>query len=106
MRRQSKLTLGGCLVFSGLVVTAISPAIFAFWPADSTGWKRVVVMKGAPNSTAVAADFTGDGKMDVITNANGKTLLYIAPDWKEFVIDAGSPRRDCIHSAVMDVNGD
>jgi len=65
-----------------------------------------VVMMGAHNATAVAADFTGDGKVDVITSAGGRTLLYVAPEWKEVVIDAARPPRDCIHSAVMDVNGD
>jgi hypothetical protein len=91
---------------SGLIVAGLALSTFAFWPEASPGWKRFVVMNGAPNATAVAADFTGDGKVDVITNANGRTLLFVAPEWKEVVIDAATPPRDCIHSAVMDVNGD
>jgi hypothetical protein len=88
------------------MATFTAPPTLAFRPDASPGWKRHVVMRGAANSTAVAADFTGDGQIDVITNVNGKTILYVAPDWKEFVLDAATPPRDCIHSAVMDVNGD
>src|SRR5437870_5690057 len=106
MKLQTRLTVGSCFALAGLVVPVIATSTVAFWPKDSPGWKRHVVMQGAPNSTAVAADFTGDGKVDVITNANGKTLLYVAPDWKEVVLDSATPPRDCIHSAVMDVNGD
>src|SRR5439155_20183665 len=94
------------LAISCMVATGIEPATFAFWPDASPGWNPFVVMKGAPNSTAVAADFTGDGKMDVITSANGRTLLFVAPDWTKIVLDAAGPPRNCIHSAVMDVNGD
>jgi hypothetical protein len=106
MRYYTWIAVSSCLVMSGLVVVVIPPSTFAFWPETSTGWKRVVVMKGAPNSTAIAADFTGDGKVDVITSANGHTRLFVAPDWKEVVLDAAASPRDCIHSAVMDVNGD
>ena len=106
MRLHTGMIVGSCLTLSGIAATGLAPSTFAFWPKESPGWKRVVVMKGDPNATAVAADFTGDGKVDVITNANGKTLLYVAPDWKEVVLDAAAPPRDCIHSAVMDVNGD
>jgi hypothetical protein len=90
----------------GTVAVGIVTSAFAFRPEVSPVWKRHIVMEGAPNTTAVAADFTGDGKIDVITNARGKTLLFVAPDWKEVVLDAATPARDCIHSAVMDVNND
>lgn len=106
MRFRIRLTVGSFLALAGLVVTGTATLTFSFGPDTSPGWKRHVVMEGAPNSTAVAADFTGDSKVDVITNAKGKTLLYVAPDWKEVVLDAAAPPRDCIHSAVMDVNGD
>ncbi len=67
-------------------------------------WGRHVVASGYATQTAVAADFTGDGRVDVIVNGEGKTRLYAAPDWKEVVIHAGP--LDAIHSAVMDVDGD
>jgi len=46
------------------------------------GWKKHVVHKGERCNVAVAADFTGDGKTDVISNSGGKTRLFVAPDWK------------------------
>jgi hypothetical protein len=72
---------------------------------DATPWRRHVVAEGIYDTTAVAAEFTGDGQVDVITNAAGKTLLYAAPDWTAREIDAAAPH-DCIHSEVMDVNAD
>jgi FG-GAP-like repeat len=95
-----------CLALAGMAVTSPVPPTLAFGPDRSARWDRVVVMHGAPNNTAVAADFTGDGKIDVIASVKGRTRLFAAPDWKEIVLDAGAPPRDCIHSAVMDVNGD
>ena len=46
-------------------------------------WKRHVVFEGASNQTAIAGDYTKDGRPDVITSAGGKTRLLVAPDWKE-----------------------
>lgn len=68
-------------------------------------WKKHVVHTGFHTNTAVAADFTGDGKVDIISNSGGKTRLFVAPGWKEVVIHA-DPKHNCIHSAVMDVDGD
>jgi CubicO group peptidase (beta-lactamase class C family) len=67
-------------------------------------WPRHVVAAGYPTMTAVAADFTGDGLPDVVTNGRRQTYLYAAPDWKETVLHAGP--LDAIHSEVMDVDGD
>ena len=73
-------------------------------------WKRHVVATGFVCQTAVAADFTGDGKPDVIADAHGETHLYVAPDWDKVVIDGKWPfrpgERNTIHSEVMDVDGD
>lgn len=76
-----------------------------YWnESDShSGWVRHVIASGFPNQTAVAADFTGDGKVDVITNNYKDTILYAAPDWKPTVLHSGV---HAIHSAVMDVDGD
>jgi hypothetical protein len=72
---------------------------------DAPVWKKHLVHTGFHTNTAVAADFTGDGKVDIISNSGGKTRLFVAPDWKEIVIHA-DPKHGCIHSAVMDVDGD
>ncbi len=62
-----------------------------------------MVAGGFATKTAVAAEFTGDGKVDVITVGDGKTILYVAPDWKPVVLHSGV---QAIHGAVMDVDGD
>ena len=68
-------------------------------------WKRHVVWEGLRNNVAVAADFTGDGKIDIISNAGGKTRLFIAPNWKEFII-GDHKDHTFIHGETMDVDGD
>ena len=68
-------------------------------------WAKHVVHTGFHTATAVAADFTGDGRIDVISNSGGKTRLFVAPNWKQIVLD-DAPKHNCIHSAVMDVDGD
>ncbi len=73
--------------------------------AADTGWKKHVVHEGFHTNTAVAGDFTGDGKPDIIANNDDKTRLFTAPDWKETIIDA-TPGLNCIHSEVFDVDGD
>ncbi len=69
-------------------------------------WPRHVVASGYMNQTAVAADFTGDGRPDVIANGDGKTRLYVAPGWREVILDGLDQPRGAIHSEVMDVDGD
>lgn len=68
-------------------------------------WRKHVVYEGFANATTVAADFTGDGLVDVISNGDGKTWLFVAPDWKPIILDA-TAGRDCIHSEAFDVDGD
>ena len=68
-------------------------------------WTKHVIHSGFHTATVVAADFTGDGKIDVISNSGGKTRLFVAPKWKEVVLDENA-NRNCIHSEVMDVDGD
>ncbi|MCY4594976.1 MAG: VCBS repeat-containing protein, partial [Bryobacterales bacterium] len=73
-------------------------------------WTRHVIATGFPCQTAVAADFTGDGRPDVIVDAHGETHLYVAPSWEKVVIDAKWPfrpgERNTIHSEVLDVDSD
>ncbi len=71
-------------------------------PAEGQ-WRRHLVADGYANQTVVAADFTGDGRVDVVSNDYRRTILYVAPDWKPHVINDGL---HAIHSAVMDVDGD
>jgi hypothetical protein len=53
----------------------------------------------------VAADFTGDGKVDIISNAGGKTRLFVAPGWKEVII-GDHKDHTFIHGETFDVDGD
>lgn len=70
-------------------------------------WVRHVIAEGFPNQTAVAADFTGHGRMDVITGDitpnRERIVLYTAPDWKPVVLHEGIRT---IHGAVIDVDRD
>jgi len=68
-------------------------------------WKVHTVFTGQHCNTAVAADYTGDGKVDVICNTGGITRLLVAPDWTS--IDIESERRlGLIHGETMDVDAD
>jgi hypothetical protein len=66
-------------------------------------WPKHVIAKGFRNWTAVAGDFTGDGRVDVISNDYDRTLLLVAPDWRRIVLEEGV---QLIHSAALDVDGD
>ncbi|MFT4639649.1 MAG: hypothetical protein ACI8T1_002974 [Verrucomicrobiales bacterium] len=84
-------------LFTILGVTAAS--------AEDGLWKKHIVHEGFHTNTAIAADYTGDGKIDIIANNDEKTRLFVAPDWKEVIIDA-SPGHNCIHAETFDVDGD
>ncbi len=71
--------------------------------AAKDNWPRHVIAEGYMCQTAIAADFTGDGLPDVITDGHGDTRLYVAPDWKEIILEKN---HNTIHSEVMDVDGD
>jgi hypothetical protein len=70
-------------------------------------WVRHVIAEGFPTQTVVAADFTGHGRIDVITGditpGHERTILYAAPDWKPVVLYTGIRT---IFGAAMDVDGD
>ncbi len=68
-------------------------------------WKKHVVHSGVHTVNAVAADFTGDGKIDIIVNSDGKTRLFSGPGWKETIIES-DPKHTCIHAEFMDVDRD
>lgn len=69
------------------------------------GWRRHLVHEGFHTNTAIGGDFTGDGRVDVISNSGGKTRLFVAPNWTETLLDA-TPKHDFIHSESFDVDGD
>ncbi len=70
-------------------------------------WPRHVIAQGFHSNTAVGADFTGDGRIDVISSGNGSVRLFVAPDWKEVILHKGPNQGwNCIHSEVLDVDGD
>ena len=76
--------------------------------AQST-WKKHVIMEQGHCNTAVALDANGDKLLDVIASFNGRVSLFIAPDWKKEIIlhrFIGGGGRGCIHSAVIDADGD
>ncbi|MEO0475934.1 MAG: VCBS repeat-containing protein [Planctomycetota bacterium] len=63
--------------------------------------------KGRSITTAVAADYTGDGLIDVITSYSGQVSLFTAPEWNETLLATLSDsKRQCIHSETFDIDGD
>ncbi len=76
-----------------------------YWNETKPAWRFHEVTRGFANHTAIAADFTGDGKKDIIVNdqTNKKTILYVAPSWKPVVLHEGNW---AIHSEAFDVDGD
>lgn len=73
--------------------------------AEST-WRVHTIFEGEGCMTAVAADFTKDGVIDVIADTGaGHTRLFAGPDWKETAIEAKHERR-YIHSETWDIDGD
>ncbi len=73
--------------------------------SESPLWRKHVIVSVKKCYNVVVADFTGDGKPDVIANRFNTTMLLIAPDWKMVEIE----RKRRIHvyaSGVMDVDGD
>jgi hypothetical protein len=84
-----------CLMLSAFLLTASQ---------SFAEWKKHTIFEGSRSNTAIAGDFTGDGKLDVICSSGGKTRLFVAPTWKEHIIDASGS--NFIHSESFDVDGD
>lgn len=83
-----------------LAVLAGNSCTFAGAP-----WKKVTIDEGRHTTNVVAADFTGDGQMDVMANSDGATRLFVGPNWKMQIVDQ-TPGHDAIHAAVIDVDRD
>lgn len=83
--------------FALLLLSAVSLA--------QHGWRKHTVATGFRNQTAIAADFTGDGRRDIVSADIDKkqVFLFAAPDWKPRLLHQGFR---IIHSAVMDVDND
>ncbi len=77
-------------------------------PAADPAWKKHVIQDGFATQTAVAADFTGDGHMDIIASNGGKVRLFAGPDWKDEHALYVYPKinTQCIHVETFDVDGD
>jgi hypothetical protein len=76
-------------------------------PAIAQSWTKHIVTEQGHCNTAVALDATGDGLPDIVASMNGKVSLFVAPDWQtEIVLHRFRSGGGCIHSAVLDVDGD
>lgn len=94
------------IVRVGILLLGGANLLFGCRAADADEpWRKHIVHSGQHTATAVAADFTRDGKPDVISNSAGKTRLFVAPDWKEIIL-AAEEGHDFIHSEFFDVDGD
>ena len=68
--------------------------------------EKNVVYEGESNIRTVSSgDFTGDGIPDLISSCDGKTRLFVGPDYKEYVI-GDDPQHDFIYSVTYDIDGD
>ena len=75
------------------------------WVQAEELWRKHVVHEGLHTNTAVAADFTKDGRPDIISNSGSKTRLFVAPEWREVILSEGNGH-DFIHSEFFDVDAD
>lgn len=108
MRNPHRLPIGALFSIGlAVVATATEPGPKSdFQLVDDSGrWTKHLVYEGASCMTAVAGEFTGDNRLDVICNAGNKTRLLVAPDWREIPLDVDSNLR-LIHSEVLDVDRD
>ncbi|MDB4338958.1 VCBS repeat-containing protein [Rubripirellula sp.] len=74
--------------------------------SNADNWKKHVIHEGVRTLTAVAGDFTGDGRVDVIADGGKQTRLFVAPDWDLVVIDDHPEISHYIHSELFDVDND
>ena len=88
-----------------LLLTCLFYCPSAFAEVIESPWPKHVVHTGSMTQTAVAADFTGDGRVDIIAHSDGKARLFVAPKWTEVILYENSQQK-CIHSEVMDVDQD
>ena len=69
-------------------------------------WDKHIVWRGsAICQTAVAADFTNDGKPDIIASSDNKTRLFVNPSWEEHIL-SDDPAHKFIHGESFDIDAD
>lgn len=99
--------LGSCFAATAALWTLIGLPVGS--RADDSaepGWIRHVIFEGEACTTAVAADYTKDGMIDVIADTGkGVTRLLVGPDWKQVQLDDDHTQR-YIHSETWDIDGD
>lgn len=96
---------GYCLV-SGMALSALCVILQPVSGGEIT-WKKHLITQQGHCNTAVALDVNGDKLLDVIASFNGRVSLFLAPDWKsESVLHRFSQGGSCIHSEVIDADGD
>jgi hypothetical protein len=77
-------------------------------PAEDGPWRRIVINDQSPYEAAGAADFNGDGQIDVLSGST----LYLGPQWKPFHVREAPPSDPSAHyyedfnDLPLDVNGD
>lgn len=106
MYRKPLNLLAACMM---MMISAVLPSFSNAASLDdpaAAGWKKHIVTEGENCVTAVAADFTKDGIVDIIADVGrGVTYLFVGPDWKSVEIDRDH-RASFIHSEFFDVDGD
>lgn len=76
-------------------------------PGAAQSWKKHVVTQQGHCNTAVPIDVNNDHRKDVIASYRGRVSLLIAPDWRtEVVLHRFPTGGNCIHSAIIDADGD
>lgn len=94
-------------VSSSSIITVLLYLSFLLPELQAGDWKKHVVTEAGRNNTAVAADYNGDGSVDVITSYPGKISLFSAPNWEETVLHRfPKANATCIHSETFDIDGD
>jgi FG-GAP-like repeat len=76
------------------------------WNEARLPWVRHVIASGFANQSTVPGDFTGRGRMDVISgdiDNDHKIQLFAAPDWKPTLLRSGIR---VIQSLGLDLDGD
>ena len=79
MMKLYRTVSGQWLEWLGCVTALIALSGTGFGAPVGSEWEKHIVQEGFPTSTAAAADFDGDGRMDVITTNKGKVRLFLPP---------------------------